>query len=212
GESFVFAWDRIKSDPATILGTFIGGGFVSSIVSLCGQLILRIDPQNIAFQSIGMLAFFLNFAISTFMWAGITLFGLKVARGEPYEFTDIFRGGRYFLPMLLAFLISSVGVLLGVLLLIVPGVILSLGWTLTVPLIVDKNLGVFAAFKESWRLMKGQKLSFFLWSLATAGLVVLGLMACCVGVLVVTSAFNIAHNFIYLRITGQRTAELSTAA
>jgi uncharacterized membrane protein len=146
------------------------------------------------------------------MAGGLTLFAIKVAGGGSYEFSDIFKGGPFFLSILFANILMAFSVMFGLLLLIVPGVVLGLGFSLTIPLIVDREMSTLDAMKESWRLTTGQKLPLFLWGLLAIGLLLLGLLACCVGVIVVGPLLQVAFAFIYLRISGQRTAELSAIA
>lgn len=208
-DSITFAWDRIKSDPGTILGALIVGGLIANAFNSAGQVITSADPslQNVA---IGLN--FLNFFVSSFMAGGLTLFAIKVAGGESYEFGDIFKGGPFFLSILLANILMGFAVMFGLLLLIVPGIILGLGFSLTIPLIVDREMGTIDAMKESWRLTTGQKLPIFLWGLLAIVLFLLGLLACCVGVVLVGPILQVAFAFIYLRISGQRTADLSAVA
>jgi len=105
----------------------------------------------------------------------------------------------------------GLGVMLGFLLLIVPGIILALGLGLTIPLIVDREQGVIDSLKESWELTTGHKGALFVWGLLAFALFIAGLAACCIGVIVVGPIVQIAYAFIYLRISGQRTADLSVA-
>jgi hypothetical protein len=86
---------------------------------------------------------------------------------------DCLRRGLRTLPKL--FLIDvmyAVVVGVGLLLLIVPGVILSLMFALVIPVAVAENLGPFDSFKRSMELTNGYKglifLTFFLWGIAIA--------------------------------------------
>lgn len=205
GEAVSFAWDRIKADPGTILGALIVGGIISNATNSVSNGVQQMDPDSIAFQLMGAGLSLVNFVIAAFMMGGMTMFCLKVARGEPYEFGDIFKGGPYFLGILVANLLTGLGVVFGLLLLIVPGIFLALAWSMTVPVLVDRQLGPIEAMKESWQLTTGHKGNIFLFGLLMLGLAILGLLACCVGVLVVGPIGQIAWVYIYLRISGQRT-------
>lgn len=211
-DSIAFAWDRAKADLGTVMGALIVGGLISNALQSVGQVISNIDQNDQAIQGIVLVLNLLNVIVSTFMTGGMTLFAIKVARGDPYEFGDIFKGGPFFLSILGANILMGLGILFGMVLLIVPGVILGLGWAMTIPLIVDRQTGVLDGMKESWGLMEGHKLSLFLWGLLAALLMIVGLLACCVGAFVVGPIVQIAFAYIYLRISGQRTADLSAAS
>jgi uncharacterized membrane protein len=114
----------------------------------------------------------------------------------------------FFGPVLVANLITGVAVTLGLTCLFVPGVILSLGLSMTIPIIIDRNLGPIEALTESWKLTDGHKMNLFVYMLIAAGLVIGGLCACLVGVLLVVPILSIAHMYIYLRLTGQPVAAI----
>lgn len=206
-EAASFGWAQIKKDPGTIVGALFVAGLVSQIAGGIGggiQAALKDEPM------IGMIVRaifqFIGFFVSSYMLGGIYDFVLKVARGQPYSFGDIFGGGRYFLSILGAQLLTGLAIVIGYIFLIVPGVILALGLAFTIPLIVDKNLGTIDAMKESWRITDGHKGSIFVFGLLIAGLLLLGMIPCCLGLFVVGPLAAIAHAFIYLRLTGQPTA------
>ncbi|MBW2522825.1 MAG: hypothetical protein JRI23_01555 [Deltaproteobacteria bacterium] len=206
GEAVSFAWEKIKADPGTILGALIVGGIISNAVNSIGNGISQADPESIAAQLISGGMSIINFLVASFMLGGMTLMCLKIARGEPYEFGDIFKGGPYFGGILAANFLIGLGVVFGLIFLIIPGIYLALAWSLTVPVMVDREIGPIEAMKESWRLTVGQKGNIFLFGLLMVGIAILGLLACCIGILVVGPIGQIAWVYIYLRISGQRTA------
>jgi uncharacterized membrane protein len=153
-----------------------------------------------------------NFAVSSFFTAGIAKFSLKVAKGEPYAFGDVFGGGAYFLSVLAAQFITGLAVGLGLVLLIVPGVILGIGLSMSVPLVVDRNLGPIEALGESWKLTEGNRVSIFIFGLIGLGLWIAGACACGVGILFVAPLLCVAWFYVYLRLTGQPVAQVARAA
>jgi len=153
-----------------------------------------------------------NIAVSAFFTAGIARFSLKVARGEPYAFGDVFAGGPFFLSVLVTHFIVSIAVGIGLVLLIVPGVILALGLCLAIPLIVDRNLGPIEAMTESWKVTEGNRTNLFIFWLIGMALVVAGLCACGIGILLVAPLLWVAFLYVYLRLTGQPVAQIARAA
>lgn len=179
---------RHHAPSATAVPFFVGFGIVTVLLHL--------------------LAMVVNIVVSSFFTAGLTSFGLKVARGAPYAFGDLFGGGSYFLSVLVANLISSIAVGVGFILLIVPGVILALGLNMTLPLIVDRNLGPIDALSESWKLTEGSRLNLFIYWLIAGGLAIAGVCACGVGILLVVPLLVIGHAYIYLKLSKQPVADL----
>lgn len=93
---------------------------------------------------------------------GLAIFGLKLARREQAEVGNVFDGFKQFGDAIGASILMGLGVGLGFLLLIVPGVILALGWSMTYYIIAENpNLGPVDAMKRSWELMDGYKADYF---------------------------------------------------
>jgi uncharacterized membrane protein len=224
-----FAWERIKADPGTILATIVVGvilvwvvgivtRFMASIVGGVGGAVTSrhlgsafdmLTPLYVGMLGLGSI---INVVVSSFIIAGIMNFSLKVARGAPYTFGDLFSGTPFFVSVLVANLVVVIGVSIGLLFLIVPGVILALGLSMTFPLIIDRNLGPIDALTESWKLTDGHKANLFVFMLIAVGLVIAGVCACFVGVLLVMPLLYIAHMYIYLKLTGQPVAVIGRAA
>jgi uncharacterized membrane protein len=153
----------------------------------------------------------LNIFVSSFFVAGMYRFALKVARGEPYSFNELFSGAPLFLSVLVANLAVAVGVMIGFALLIVPGAILALGLSMTVPIIVDRGIGPVEALTASWKLTDGHKGNLFVFALLVFGLAMAGVCACFVGLFLVLPLIYIAQMYIYLKLTGQQVARVGPA-
>lgn len=221
-----FAWERVKADPGTILATVIVGmvlvWIVSFVVSFTGQLVggigLAASQRHLGtpFQVMGPLAigmftlsWAVNLVVSSFVIAGIMTFSLKVAKGMPYTFSDLFSGAPFFVSILAANFISMVGISIGLAFLIVPGVILMIGLSMTIPLIVDRGLGPIDALTESWRLTDGNRANIFIFGLIAFGLAVAGVCACGIGLFLVVPLLYIAHMYVYLKLTNQPVAVIT---
>src|SRR5438034_1977811 len=63
--------------------------------------------------------------------------------------------GPFILPVIGASILAGIGITIGFILLIVPGLILLTFWCLIVPFIVLAGSGVFEAFGNSWRTVRG---------------------------------------------------------
>jgi hypothetical protein len=61
----------------------------------------------------------------------------------------------YILPAIGASILAGIGITIGFILLIVPGLILLTFWCLIIPFIVLGGSGVFASFGNSWRTVRG---------------------------------------------------------
>jgi uncharacterized membrane protein len=177
------------------------------------------DPSAIPFAGLSVLGLALhgvslviNLGVSAFFTAGIVKFSLKVAKGEPYAFGDVFAGGQYFLSMFVVHLINQLAMIIGLVLLIVPGVIVGIGFSMAAPLVVDRNLGPIDALGESWKVTEGNRMNLFIYGLIAFGLYIAGACACGVGLLLVAPILCIAWLYIYLKLTGQPVAAVPSPA
>jgi uncharacterized membrane protein len=140
----------------------------------------------------------------SFIAGGIVSFALKVARGQPVEFGDVFAGGKYFGRMFVAGICASIAVSIGCCLLIVPGVIVSIGISQYSYLVVDQNLGGIDALKKSWDMTNGHRMNIFVFFLLAFLVAIAGYIACIIGVLLVSvPVLTIAAAYIYLSIKGE---------
>jgi uncharacterized membrane protein len=163
------------------------------------------NPIRVGVAGVGSIV---SFVVTSFIGAGIMNFSLKVARGAPYAFGDLFGSINILAPVLLANLVTTIVVFFGLLLFIVPGVILALGLSMAIALIMDKNVGPIEAVTESWKLTDGHKANLFVYMIIAFGLFIAGTCACVIGLLLVLPILSIAHMYIYLRLTGQPVAAI----
>ena len=70
-------------------------------------------------------------------------------------------GFALFLPVLVLTLISLFGVMLGTLLLVVPGLMLMCGWSVVIPVRVTESTGIRETFGRSWDLTSGYRWKIF---------------------------------------------------
>lgn len=70
-------------------------------------------------------------------------------------------GLRYFFPLILLGILLGLGVMLGFILLIVPGIILAVRWAVAAPAVVIEGLGPTTAMGRSAELSKGSRWAIF---------------------------------------------------
>jgi uncharacterized membrane protein len=118
------------------------------------------------------------------------------------SFGDFFSAGRQFPSFLAMSFLRSAAIVLGLALFVAPGVILMLGFANAPYFSIDQRLDPIASLKESWASAEGQKGDLFLFVLAEVGLTIAGILACCVGLLVVVPFMQVARAIIYTRMSG----------
>lgn len=158
--------------------------------------------------------------VSAFFTAGFCRMHIAAARHEPVNFGDMFSGGDRFLQILLLSAIEWVIKLVGPfgmiggrfldwkvmifvqLALLVPALYIALALAPSNYLVVDKRLNAIEAIKESFRITSGQKGQIFLFWVLAVLLGIGGVIACCIGLLVVIPIIQVGAAMIYTRLTG----------
>ena len=141
-------------------------------------------------------------AASSFFNVGIMRISLQVARGEQPRFDVVFSGGDRLLAMLGLNVVMGLGLAVGFALLLVPGVILSVGWCLAPYYLVDANLGPIQALRASWHATKGWRGAISVVLLAAVGIYLAGLACCCMGLIVAAPLAMVLYAMLYIRIRG----------
>ena len=106
-----------------------------------------------------------------------------------------------FLPYLGGKILYGLIVLIGLILLVVPGVIVSYMLLYVGYLIIDRNLGPIEALKESKVVTDGSKWHLFLFSLAVALLNIAGVLCLLVGLLVTIPVTLMASVYVYRQLS-----------
>jgi uncharacterized membrane protein len=202
GEVIGIGWNAFKANWATLIFAPMVAGVIAYVpLALCMGIGSAINDQTVTpiLMLLGELLFFVAFA---FFMPGILRLALAAGRGQPVAFGMVFKGGDRFIACLGAMFLVALATDIGIMLCIVPGVILGLGLSLTMWLVVDQNMGVIDAMKKSWELTKGQKGAIFVFQLAATGVMLLGELACGVGMLVAMPIIMVASAVVYMRIAG----------
>jgi len=153
---------------------------------------------------LGLVTGILQMLVGAWLGAGAYLFALKVARGQPRAAQDVFAGGPFLVSMFGAQLLTALAVLGAMLLFIVPGIIVALGFSLAALVIVDQRLGAVAALGKSWSLTQGHRMNLFVLGLLLIVAAFVGLLACCVGLIAVYPLGVLALTYAYLHCVGER--------
>ena len=167
---------------------FIGGAWSLfqphwlPLVAMFLILILIGCIPNLALRPYGgtCLQFIIGGALSIGVWRAV----LGMIDGRPPQVGMMFEGFDRFLDGFLAYLVQAILVGLGFLALIVPGVILSLMWMFTFAVLAESPVGFWEAMHRSAVLTEGYRWRLFLLALACLLVLLLGLIAACVGILV----------------------------
>ncbi len=178
GYLFSRSWPRFKDNLWLLVGTFTLYALLIGIGSDTW------DGDRTGGGLLNLVALIVTGPLT----AGLYWMMLKVQRDEPIEFTDLFAGFGEFGRAFGVYVLSTIAVVIGLILLIVPGLILAVGLWPGLFLVMDDELGVMDTLRKAWDMTSGHRLQLFGLSIVLSLLVLAGIIVFLVGVLF-TGAF-----------------------
>jgi len=112
---------------------------------------------------------------------------LKLVRHEPFRFENLFDGFKRFSSSVIAQLLITIFVFLWALLLLIPGIIASYGYSMVFYILSDNpEISAMEALNRSKEMMKGFKWKLFCLHLSFIGWALLGILTLGIGYLWLT--------------------------
>ena len=177
-EAVRFGWDTVTSNFGYFLGLSLLVMLIGSIPGIM-KYITASDSDFINFlfevgsQVIGM-----------FLGMGVLHIALRFADGKESDIGQLLSFRPVFLKYLLGSIIYGLIVVVGLVLLIVPGIIWGIQFQYFAYFIIDEGLDPGKALKRSSEITRGVKGDLFLYALLILGINILGFLALLVGLFV----------------------------
>ncbi|MEK7080048.1 MAG: DUF975 family protein, partial [Patescibacteria group bacterium] len=183
-EHISFGWETFKKRPWIFVSAFL---VVLAVLAV--ESILESPFHDGAMESVASL---INWIISSFVGMGLVSFALKAEKdAASVSLRDLWAPTRFWKYLLLT-LVTMIILVPAYILLIVPGIFLSVCFVFAPYLVVDKGLGPIEALKASWSMTKGHRWNLFFLGLAAIGLSIVGFVFLFVGLLVTTPVIMLA--------------------
>ena len=188
------AWSKFKEKP----GFWILITIISIVVGYFGDYGLSVDPESFEASFTSIQGFVISI-LSLYLSASITLIYIKFMRGESVSLNDLFAVDlNKFIHYVLAVLVSGVLMVIGFILLILPGFYIMARLMFVQYLVLDRNLSFLEAIKKSFKMSEGHVLDFISFMFAMAFLVILGFLSLVFGILVAIPVTSLATAKLYL--------------
>ncbi len=129
---------------------------------------------------------------------------LKAVRREKIEIKDMFAVfERNYWNAVIAGLVTTIIIVIGFFMLIVPGIIFACRLAFVPFLVIDQKMEAMEALKASWAMTKGHGWTVFFMGLLAILIIIAGLLVLIFGVLIsamwISAAFAILYNSVYLK-------------
>lgn len=193
-EVLKYGWEFYKNNVNILLPVFILY-FAISIIA---------NQDTLAYLQLTFpLDYLISFAASLanmIVMAGIVKIVLEIFDGRTASFNLMFNQSSKFLTIILAQFFYGLIVLLGALLLVFPGIYLALKYLFILPLIVDKNLGINEAFKQSADLTRGRMTDLLIFSIVMLLVSGIGALFFGIGILLTAPVALVGYIYVYRQL------------
>jgi uncharacterized membrane protein len=158
---------------------------------------------TMAIQAIPKSGGILGILVGGPMTLGLVIFSLALVRNQNPKLEQIFDGFARFSTALVAQVLVMVYVLLWALLLIIPGIIAALSYSMTFYILADnESMGAKEAMARSKKMMMGNKWKFFCLGLRFIGWALLSILTLGIGFLWLIPYLQITTTKFYEDIKG----------
>ena len=165
------AFSAVGSNPVTFFGlTFLFGALPSALFNylqvqytLAGAGGGATGPGlGVTFVVLRLIGFVVSIGLAMLVQGALVRATTAYARGERATISESALAGlRAALPLLGLAIVTGVAVVFGLILLLVPGVILYIMWSVAAPALVEERRGVFSSLGRSRQLTKGARWKVF---------------------------------------------------
>jgi uncharacterized membrane protein len=201
GAAYSYAWSLLGRDFVPLLIV----GVVAWVVLFVGEAILN--------QINGGLGGLYQLVVGAPIGYGAAYAFLRAVRGQRPEVSDLFVPfQRAWLNSVLANLIVTVAVVIGFILLIIPGIFVAVKLSLVPFIVIDEGLGPFQAIEASWKRTSGHWWTLFLSGLLGVIVIIVGFILLIVGSIPATMLVYLAFAALFDAISARAPATLTSPA
>jgi uncharacterized membrane protein len=189
-----FGWDTVQKNLVFLVGVVLFMALISYfplIIEMYARE--RVGGYLILFRIVSS---FLQVVMSM----GLIRISLRFVDNQEADTKDLFSCFHLFFRYLIASIIFAVFVLLGLVLLIIPGIILALKFQFYDYFIIDKELGIMESIERSGKITEGALWELFLFTLVLFGINILGALCFIVGLLVTIPISMVAMAHVYRQL------------
>lgn len=207
GESFSYGWRKMfeKSFLPLLLAVIIVGILNGPMGGVNYKFDGNFDFNWLLFFPIVIFGLAYSFLFVPVIQYGEQYLFLKVMRNEEADLKLLFEGFRTkYLNIILANLIVVALVMIGFMMLIIPGIIILCRLAFVPYLVMDKNLEPMKAVEKSWELTRGHGWQVFGMGIISFFIFIAGLIFCFVGVIVSLMWIHSAFATFYQLLLNQQ--------
>ena len=148
------AWEASKGNKSIVLGAaliffLVALVYLAITAAIAFMLGVQEGERSLSSSLITLPIDLIYYGVYSVMGVGMYIIGAKISMGLPTSAGEVFRFMNRFVKGLLTYLAMMVMIVIGYLLLVIPGIYLSVAYIFALPLAVEKNLPIWQALETS---------------------------------------------------------------
>lgn len=144
--------------------------------------------------------------LGTPLAAGLAMIGIRRAADAPFGPGQVLAYFHRMLPLFITQLLMMVLIMIGFLLLILPGIYLSIAYLLAMPLVVEKNLGPWQALEASRKAISKRWFAVFGFVIVLTLINIVAAIPLTIGLIWTLPMSLIAYGILYRNVFGVEAA------
>lgn len=148
-------------------------------------------------QGVSLLVNILFYVVDIMINLGIVIIALQIMDNIKPDFSFIFQSMPFIINFFVASLLYTAAVIIGTILLIVPGIYFGIKYMYFPYFIIDRNAGPIEALQMSGELTEGVKWELIVFSLVIYGINLAGMLAFFVGIFITIPITSLAWAYVY---------------
>lgn len=206
GDVLSEAWDKTKGAKGTFIIAFIIYIVIYAAMSIPIELIQQNmlasgQEQPIVLAVSISLQMVMNIIIIP-LWTGVFILGIRRAVNGPMEVGSIFRYYNKTFSLFITMLLMYLMILLGLVLLVIPGIYLLFAYFMALPLVAEKGLGPWQALEVSRKTITHRWFGIFVFSIVISFILVISMIPLGIGLIWTGPMMMIAYGILYRNMFG----------
>jgi len=193
------AWHGMKGYWSISIGLLILYGIIQTVLNF----IFPLTTFNFEYganieETYNLYYALLTIIINAPLNVGLLIFFLNISKENNIKIDNLFQGFKSTVPIIVSLICTNFLVILGSLMLIVPGVYFFLGYSMTQFVIAENpKISGLEAMSRSDKMMKGNRLKLFFFFIKSFFLLIVGCIPLFLGLFVVIPWITLAYTKFY---------------
>lgn len=194
-QSIGFGWETMKANIGFFIGLLIVAFLIENIPGTLGKFVRK------DFPFLSGVFYLAGWILSFVVQMGLIKVSLKFCDGVKGKLDDLLSSFDLLINFIAASILYALIIIGGFLLLIIPGIIWTVKFSLFPYFIVERRLGPIAALKASSGATMGAKMDLFLFGLLLGLINLGGVLFLIVGLFATVPTSMVAHAFVYRELS-----------